>query len=75
MACPNDATERREAGSRGRVRRFGSSIWGETVSLKEQLKSELIVLRRGESAIRQVVEPNEEPAGMGTQGSAEDGAS
>jgi hypothetical protein len=43
-------------------------------SLKEQLEPELIVLRRGEPAIHQVIEPDEEASGMGTQGGAEDGA-
>jgi hypothetical protein len=43
-------------------------------SLQEQLESELIVLRRGEPAIHQVVEPDEEPTGVGTQGGTDDGA-
>jgi hypothetical protein len=42
-------------------------------SLQEQLESELIVLRRGESSIHQVVEPDEEPTGVGTQGGTDDG--
>jgi hypothetical protein len=43
--------------------------------LKEQLEPELIVLRRGEPSIHQVIEPDEEPAGVRTQGGADDGAS
>jgi hypothetical protein len=43
-------------------------------SLKEQLEPELIVLRRGESSIHQVVEPDEEVTSVGTQGGANDGA-
>jgi hypothetical protein len=42
-------------------------------SLQEQLEPELIVLRRGESSIYQVVEPDEEATSVGTQGGADDG--
>ena len=42
-------------------------------SLKKQLESELIVLRRSEPSIHQVVEPDEEAASMWAQGSADDG--
>jgi hypothetical protein len=41
--------------------------------LEEQLEPELIVLRGGEAAIHQVIEADEEAAGVGTQGGAEDG--
>ena len=41
--------------------------------LQEQLESQLIMLRRGEPAIHQVVEPDDEPTGVGTQGGADDG--
>lgn len=52
----------------------GISAAGEPVLLKEELESELIVLRRGEPAIDQVIEPDQEPASVGTQGCADDGA-
>ena len=42
--------------------------------LEEELESELIVLRRGEPAIDQMIEPDQEPASVGTQGGADDGA-
>jgi hypothetical protein len=41
--------------------------------LEEQLKSELIVFRRREPAIHQVVEADEVSAGMGTQGGPDNG--
>jgi hypothetical protein len=43
-------------------------------SLQEQLEPELIVLRRGEPSVYQVVEPDEEATSVGTQGGADDGA-
>src|SRR3954470_13592027 len=43
-------------------------------SLQEQLEPELVVLRRDQSSIHQVIEPDQEPPGVGTQGSADDGA-
>ena len=42
-------------------------------SLQEQLEPELIVLRRDQSSIHQVIEPNQEPTSVGTQGGADDG--
>jgi hypothetical protein len=42
--------------------------------LEEELESELVVLGRGEAAIQQVIEADEEAAGVGTQGGADDGA-
>jgi hypothetical protein len=41
--------------------------------LQEQLEPELVVFRRGEPAIHQVIETDEEAAGMRTQGSPEHG--
>jgi hypothetical protein len=52
--------------------RLGESP-GRGFLLEEQLKSELIVFRRSEPAIHQVVEADEVSAGMGTQGGADDG--
>lgn len=46
----------------------------EPALLEEQLESELVVLRRGEAAIQQVIEADDETAGMGTEGSADDGS-
>lgn len=46
---------------------------GEAVLLEEQLEPELIALRRGEPAIQEVIEPDEEPTRVGTQGGADHG--
>jgi len=42
-------------------------------SLQKQLEPELIVLRRNQSSIYQVIEPDQEPAGVRTQGGAHHG--
>jgi hypothetical protein len=42
-------------------------------SLQEQLEPELVVLRGDQSSIHQVIQPDQEAAGVGTQGSAKDG--
>jgi hypothetical protein len=59
----------------GTSRRESNTLRGrrEIFLLKEQLESELVVLRRGEPAIHQMIEADEEPSGMGTQGGPEDG--
>ena len=64
MPCP----------SRGSGPGFESLPQKEIVSLKQQLESELIVFGRSEPSIHQVIEPDEEPAGVGTQGGADDSA-
>ena len=53
---------------------LGSPLREISSLLKEQLEPKLIVLRGGEPSIGQVIEPDQEPAGVGTQGSADDGA-
>jgi len=49
-------------------------VSGERGLLKEELEPELVVLGGGEAAIHEVIEADEEAAGMRTQGGAEDGA-